>query len=273
VYHIDFAEFKKEWSGYNKGCTGFLVAVENFTNKLFAMPCKGKGTTEWVNAISAFVENTRDIRTIFSDRDSVATSEKFRENLLKKYGFSWYFLKKGHKAYLAERYIGFLKTKLAQILKYKKEKRWIGYLAAICAEYNQSKIEGTSYRRQAVNRANFSHFLSQFLKTAEPELTFNSFKAGPFENKDWNRRIFKFDLGDRVLLSRRATWDDEKEKLKAFTKVSTEGGFGKRIFTVGARQLRASKWQKSYVPVYSLSELGPSLHFYTNELKPAPFNF
>ena len=88
VYHIDFAEFKKEWSGYNKGCTGFLVAVENFTNKLFAMPCKGKGTTEWVNAISAFVENTRDIRTIFSDRDSVATSEKFRENLLKKYGFS-----------------------------------------------------------------------------------------------------------------------------------------------------------------------------------------
>ena len=273
VYHIDFAEFKKEWSGSNKGCTGFLVAVENFTNKLFAIPCRGKGTDEWYKAISEFVEKTRDIRTMYSDRDSVATSETFRENLLQKFGFQWYFLKKGHKAYLAERYIGFLKTKLSQILKHKGEKKWIGYLAAICSEYNQTKIEGTSYRRQAVNRINFSHFLSQLLKTPEPELTFNSFKAGPFENKDWNSRIFKFDLGDRVLLSRRATWDDDKEKLKVFTKISTEGGFGKRTFTVGGRQLHASKWQKSYVPVYSLNELGPSLHFYSNELKMAPLNF
>ena len=273
VYHIDFAEFKKEWSGSNKGCTGFLVAVENLTNKLFAMPCKGKGTAEWLAAISAFVEKTRDIRTIFSDLDSVATSESFRENLLQKYGFRWYFLKKGHKAYLAERYIGFLKTKLSQILKHKGGKRWIEYLSAICAEYNQTKIEGTSYRRQAVNRINFGHFLSQVLKTSEPELTFNSFKAGPFESADWNSRIFKFKLGDRVLLSRRATWDNEREKLKAFTKITMEGGFGKRVFTVGGRQLHASKWQKSYVPVYSLTELGPSLHFYANELKMAPLNF
>ena len=180
---------------------------------------------------------------------------------------------KGHKAFLAERYIGFLKTKLSQILKYKGGKYWIDYLTAITTEYNQTKIEGTSYRRQAVNRINFSHFLSQLLKTPEPELTFNSFKAGPFENADWNRRIFKFDLGDRVLLSRSATWDDEKEKKKAFTKISVEGGFGKRVFTVGGRQLRSSKWQKSYVPVFSLAELGPSLHFYANELKSAPIHF
>ena len=273
VYHIDFAEFKKEWAGSNKGCTGFLVAVENFTNKIFAEPCRGKGTSEWLAAINKFVEKTRDIRTIFSDRDSVATSMTFRENLLKKYGFSWYFLKKGHKAFLAERYIGFLKTKLSQILKYKGGKVWINYLPAICSEYNQTKIEGTSYRRQAVNRVNFSHFLSQLLKTSEPELTFNSFKAGPFENSDWNRRIFKFDLGDRVLLARSTTWDDESEKKKAFTKISVEGGYGKRVFTVGGRQLRASKWHKSYVPVYSLTELGPSLHFYANELKSAPIHF
>lgn len=273
VYHIDFAEFRKEWSGFNKGCTGFLVAVENFTNKIFASPCRGKGTAEWLKAISDFVEKTRDIRTIFSDRDSVATSMTFRENLLQKYGFRWYFLKKGHKAFLAERYIGFLKTKLSQILKHKNEKRWIDYLQAICSEYNQTKIEGTSYRRQAVNRVNFSHFLSQLLKTKEPELSFNSFKAGPFENENWNERIFKFRLGERVLLARRATWDDQSEKMKAFLKTSQEGGFGKRIFTIGGRQLRASKWQKSYVPVYSLNELGPSLHFYANELKAAPFNF
>jgi hypothetical protein len=40
VYNIDFDEFRKEWAGSNKGCTGFLVAVENFTNKLFAPDAK-----------------------------------------------------------------------------------------------------------------------------------------------------------------------------------------------------------------------------------------
>jgi hypothetical protein len=76
-----------------------------------------------------------------------------------------------------------------------------------------------------------------------------------------------------VLLARRATWDDQSEKQKIFTKTSVEGGYGKRVFTVGGRQLRASKMHKSYVQVYSLSELGPSLHFYSNELKPAPLHF
>ena len=161
----------------------------------------------------------------------------------------------------------------SQILEHKGGKKWIDFLTAITSEYNKSKIEGTSYRRQAVNKKNFNHFLSQLLKTPEPELTFNSFKAGPFENPEWNRKIFKFDLGQRVLLARRATWADGSEKLKAFTKISTEGGFGKRVYTVSGRQLHASKWQKSYVPVYSLNEVGPSLHFYTNDLKAAPLQF
>ncbi len=34
IYHIDYGEFHKEWAGSNSGHTGFLVAVENFTNKL-----------------------------------------------------------------------------------------------------------------------------------------------------------------------------------------------------------------------------------------------
>jgi hypothetical protein len=270
VYHIDFADFKNEWSGSNGGATGFLVAVENFTNKVFAIPCRGKGTEEWLQAIATFVEKTRDIRTIFSDRDSVATSINFRDKIIADYGIRWYFLKKGNKAYLAERYIGFLKTKLSQALGYKGGKKWIDFLPAICSEYNATKIEGTSYRRQAINRANFNHFLSQLLKTPEPELTFNSFKAGPFATADWNKRIFKFNLGDRVLLSRRANWADGAEKLKTFTKISTAGGFGAQVYTVGGRQLHSSKGGKSYVPVYSLNELGASLHFYTNELKPAP---
>jgi hypothetical protein len=116
---------------------------------------------------------------------------------------------------------------------------------------------------------NFDHFLQQFLKTSEPELAFNSFKAGPFATTAWNKKIFKFDLGQRVLVARRANW--KSEKVGVFTKISSVGGFGTTVYTVGGRQLRGSKGGQSYVPMYSINELGPSLHFYSHELKPAPF--
>ena len=269
MYHIDYGEFHKEWAGSNSGYTGFLVAVENFTNKLFVIPTQDKGTAEWYRSINTFVEKTRNVRTMFSDRDSVATSPNFRLEIMKKYGIRWFFLKKGHKAYLAERYIGFMKTKLSQALLHKGGKKWIQFVEPICEAYNAQKIEGTSYRRSGVLTQNFNHFLGQLLKTSEPELTFNSFKAGPFQNPIWNRKIFKYNLGQKVLISRRADWKSA-EKMKTFTKISAVGGFGKTAYTVGGRQLRGSKGGKSYVPMYSINELGPSLHFYTHELKPAP---
>jgi hypothetical protein len=270
VYHLDFGEFKKNWVTQNSGHTGFLVAVENFTNKLFAIPCKGKGTDEWLRAVATFVASTRNVRTIFSDRDSVATSAAFRDKIIKDYGVRWYFLKKGNKAFLAERYIGFLKTKLSQALLHKGGKNWVKFLEPICTEYNKEKIAGTSYTRRGVLRENFSHFLSQLLKTPEPELRFNSFKAGPFVNVEWNRKIFKFNLGQKVLLARRANWKEHDEKLTAFTKISSVGGFGSTVYTISGRQLRSNKNNNTYVPVYSLLELGPSLHFYVNELTAAP---
>lgn len=273
VYHIDYAEFHKHWAGSNKNATGFLIAVENFTNKIFAAPSRGKGTPEWLAAIASFVEKTRNVRVILSDRDSVAKSENFREKIIRNYGIMWDFLRKGNKAYLAERYVRFLKTKLSQVLDLKGGKNWSQYLPAICSEYNQSKIEGTSYRRQAINNYNFSHFLSQLLKTPEPELLFNSAKAGPFATDAWNKKIFKFNLGEKVLVARAANWADGTEQLRTFVRASTRGGFGKIVYTISGRQLRTTKHFKMYVPVYSLLELGPSLHFYTNELKAAPPTF
>jgi len=116
VYFIDYGEFHKNWAVLNKQKTGFLVAVENLTNRLFVSPCGNKSTTSWLQAIDAFVALTQNVRIIYSDRDAVATSKQFRKNLMDKYGIKWYFLTKGSKSYLAERYIGFVKTKLSQAL-------------------------------------------------------------------------------------------------------------------------------------------------------------
>ena len=121
VYFMDYAEYQKSWGWHNKGCTGFLLAVENVTNRLFVHPCKTKETASWEEAIEKFIELTRNVTTIFSDRDTVVTSRNFRARVMDKYNVNWYFLKKGSKAYLAERYIGFVKTKLSQALESRDE--------------------------------------------------------------------------------------------------------------------------------------------------------
>jgi hypothetical protein len=243
------------------------VAVENFTNRLFVEPCKGKGTNEWLRAIQQFVELTRNVKVIFSDRDSVATSTAFRDGIASKYKIEWNFLKKGNKSYLAERYIGLVKSRLSQTLNYRGGKKWIDLVPAFVDEYNKEKIDGTSYSRQSVSPANFLHFLGQLLRSDDPELGFNGFKVGPFVTERWNRKIFKFNLGDRVVVARAANWKDGDEKLGQFKKVSMLGGFGHKHYTISGRQLRSTKARDRYVEVYSLAEFGPSMHFYAPELK------
>ena len=278
MYHIDYGEFHKDWSWHNSGATGFLVAVENFTNRIFVLPTKGKGTKEWLNAVAKFVELTRDVRIIYTDRDSVATSPAFRSQIVDKYGIEWYFLKKGNKSYLAERYIGFVKTKLSQALEQASAaspdhpvvKKWETYVPDLCSEYNKQKVEGTSYKRQAVSRTNFDHFMGQLLGVSDPNLLYNGFAAGPFGHDSWNRKIFKFELGDKVLVARAANWKFPSEKLGSFGKVSVRGAFSEKPYTISGRQLRADKSRKSLIAVYSLAEFGSSLHFYSRELRPAP---
>lgn len=270
VYFMDYAEFHKSWAWHNSGMTGFLLAVENVTNRLFVSPCKTKDTSSWENAIENFVELTRNVSTIFSDRDSVATSNNFRLKIMKNHQINWFFLKKGSKAYLAERYIGFVKTKLSQALASRtvQTKNWIQFVQPLVNEYNNQKVEGTTYRRQTIDVTNFNEFLQQKLKTNDPEATFNGFKVGPFVNEKWNSLVFKYALGQHVLLARKANWSETAEKSGPFTKHSTVGGFGPKIYTISGRQLRQTKESnKNFVAVYSLEELGKNLNFYDAELR------
>lgn len=196
----------------------------------------------------------------------MASSKKFRQYLASKYGLSWFFLPKLSKAYLSERYIGFVKNRLSVAMKYHSSKRWIDYVPQLVKEYNTSKIEGTSYRRQAVNKDNFEHFLTQLLGTDQPELLFNSGVVSRFQTEAWNKLAFRFSLGQKVLLSKRAEWK-AKHKYHAFTKYSVEGGYSSKLYTISGMQLRKTKGLKDLVAVYSLSEYGPSMHFYEPELK------
>ena len=268
VYFIDYGEFNRDWKGSNGGSTGFIVAVENLTNKLWVEPTRGKDTTQWLQSIAKFVENSRDIKVIYSDRDAVATSKTFRDNISNKYNIRWYFLKKGNKSFLAERYIGFVKRKLGQALAGRPgQKRWVDYLKPLCEAYNSEIVSGTKFKRGAINRDNFDTFVGQLFGVADPSLErYNVFKAGPFEQESWNRAIFKFNLGDRVRLLRKANWKEGGEH-NAFAKASALGSFGHKTYTIAGRQLRANRNYTRMIPLYSLNEFGARhLHFYENEL-------
>jgi len=275
MFFIDYGEFKKEWSWHNGNCTGFLVAVENCTNKLFVLPTKGKNTQQWLNAIQSFVELTRDVRVLISDRDAVATSAKFRKEIQTKYKISWHFLRKGNKSYLAERAIRTVKTllSLALIKAESKQpgvqlKRWVDFVPTIVESYNGQRILNTSYTRRSVHRDNFNHFLAQLLKCkdSELELKFNNFKVSEFANTKWNDTVFKFRLGDRVRIHRKALWSNDEQRAGNFEKVSMKGAFSAKTFIVTGRQLRQTKLRNRLIPLYRLDGMGPYFNFYEDEL-------
>jgi hypothetical protein len=245
-WFIDYAEFRKDLAGSNKGCKGFLVAAENVTNRIFVMPTRAKATADWQTAIEQFLDLHREVRVIRSDRDSVATSASFRENMEKKFGIRWMFLVKGSKSYLAERFIRTVKTALSKMLEVTGEKNWVRFVDPIVRAHNEEKIEGTSYRRNRISGDNFLHFAAQLLKVRDPELSFNACRVGPFKQEAINNRIFKYKVGDRVLLAVEADW---KQKRSGFYKKSVGGSFsdpGKR-FTVTGRQLKIVKGRGGYV--------------------------
>jgi hypothetical protein len=294
VYYIDYAEFHKDWAGSNNGCTGFLVAVENLTNRLFVLPVKGKDTHQWELSVARFVSLSRQVSVIFSDRDSVATSETFRRKLADLYNLKWHFLTRGNKSFLAERYIGLVKTKLSQALLYADKqrfdqglppsRRWIDFVEPLVEAYNNQEIGQTGYKRRAVSRENFNDFVKRLMggrggsssSSSSPpdpnyDTRFNNFVVPEFaHHPDWNRRIFRLNLGQRVRVSRKVDWSDPANR-KSFQKTSTVGGFGNKIYTITGRQLRACKSFKKYVPVYQLSDMPNRLKgfcFYEKELVP-----
>jgi hypothetical protein len=286
VYFLDYAEFHKDWSWHNKGNTGFLVAVENITNRLFVIPCKGKATNQWEKAVETFIELVRNVRTIFTDRDAVATSPAFQKRIQELYNLKWYFLVKGSKSYLAERFIRFTKEKLSQALTLKDTKNWCQFVEPIVNEYNKEKIEGTSYSRGSISNDNFNHFLSQRFKinrnsqlkniklSDDPTLRINSSRIyNDFFTKSWNDSIFSFAPGDKVLIARRSDWKHNKQIAgNAFFKASHWGTFDDRVYTIASRQLRATHNFRGYVPMYALKDYEDNTNkggrlFYASELK------
>ena len=240
TWFIDYADFMPSLSGYNDKHNGFLLAVEHTTKKLFVLPVRNKSAISWALALRLLVGDPANVVTLLiSDRDSVATSAKFILEMRTKYHVRWFHLVKLSKSWLAEIHIRYMKRKLAQSMEQLNSKRWIDLVPQIVQHHNFELIGRTKYRRSAVTNANFQDFMAQLTGKEHPDLLYSSYRLPPFTNAAWNKRLFKFAIGDKVHVSYKADWRHATpESHSAFAKPSVKGSFSPAVYTISGRELR-----------------------------------
>lgn len=240
TWFIDYADFMPTLKGYNDRYNGFLLAVEHTTQKLFVFPVRNKSAISWALALRFLVGDPNNVVSLLiSDRDSVATSAKFIREMRTKYHVRWFHLVKLSKSWLAEIHIRYMKRKLAQTMQQLNTKRWIDLVPQIVQHHNFKPIGRTKYHRSSVTNANFQDFMAQLTGKPHPDLLYASYRLPPFSNATWNKRLFKFAIGDKVHVSFKADWRHATtESHSAFAKPSVKGSFSPKIYTISGRELR-----------------------------------
>jgi len=228
------------------------------TQKTCIKPVKNRKTDSWEKIIEYFLTQFFDrVRIVISDRETALISTHFRKKMKTRLGIDWHFMRGKHKAFLAERMIRHFKTKFSQALMANSTSRnWIQYIEPLMKHFNSQKRTGTTFVRSKIDENNFLQVLDQLHGTKDSSLLFNLIDIEHFPKRSLADKIFKFKLGDFVLIRR------GKEK-NAFSKPSMIGGFSETPFRVKRRLLKDSA-NLFLTPVYELEK--KKGYFYQNDL-------
>jgi hypothetical protein len=228
------------------------------------IPVSNKKSVSWERAITKMLEESfGDIRQVYSDRD-VATSESFRRGIFRTHGIRWSYLRAFNKAHLAENAIKYIRQKISLVQLSNPGADWRSYLDEIVRHYNSQPLPNTNVARSSVNRDNYLSKLSEIYKSTDPDLLFNVASGGNF-TPETERVLFRYKVGDTVLLNRKADYELHDGK---FTKWSQVGTYGKRVYRISALVLKSNA-SLFLVPTYRLEgKLG--LYYQENLLK-VPF--
>jgi hypothetical protein len=240
----DLGFFPNKIARFNKEKAAFFLAVECSTTKLFAIPISNKSMTSLKNAIDKMIELKYfpGLKTIVMDREAGILSEQMRKFLTEKYGIRVWYMKRRNKAYLAERYIKYVKTYLSKLMAIKNSKKWIDKLEPAINYINTLKSPGTSFPRNEVNQKNFNAFLKEKYNVAFPSLMKNLADTHVskllYERRErGGKKVFKFNLGDIIIISKKG----QGKLINSFKKPSIEGEFDKKPFKIIGRELRFGK--------------------------------
>ena len=272
---------KVDWSNYNYGYVGFILAVEVLSGKMSIFPVKSGQQEEWKNAVRYFLTDKEfgfpGARAILSDRDSSVTGKKFRQHIEKTYGVTWVYLVTTSKSAYAERGIRTAKTAFSMGLRAKiesgkggaadrKKFNWADMVPNFLRWYNAQPVPNTGVPRSKVTAENEDDVLTAKMKAVDATVFSNTrqldeLALGSEENI---ARAFKFNVGDRVVLARDADFDarisetpgkdDRKKRKDIFEKRSVYGSYSDKIHVVSERMLKSARDQ-TLLPVYRLKDM------------------
>lgn len=252
---VDLAFYRTEWKGYNNNMVGFVIGVEASTQQLAAVPVRSKKSSEWQRALLAIADESviDGVRSVVSDQEPAIVSRNFRAEMMKKRGVRFFFLYRKEKSYLAEAMIRWLKTSLSKVSEERKSsggnhKRWIDVVPNVVASFNARKARNTKYMRKDIDRNNYFEFLSKVFKVADATLLLNSptIDAKDLFSKKWTNRFFSYSMGERVLVSKRASGLYKADQ--KFPKPSVHGSYLDDVFQVCRRVLKKNRDNTILVP-------------------------
>jgi hypothetical protein len=235
----DFGFFHPEWKRENNGYIGFLLIVESLTKLLYACPLRDRTKASYekcyLDAIQ--VSALRKIRVIISDREGSMLSKSFQNTLLEKYDIKIHFLYNHSKSYLAELYLGKVKTWLSMALSMRKSRTWYTLLPNVIKNHNSQFIKGTRLRRNMVGPHNYLEALGQIHNIPDPAALFNSsdIDQSAIKTPAWRRKLWKFAIGDECLLSVHSNF---YLKNKIFFKRSLKGSWTDKVYVITRALLR-----------------------------------
>lgn len=124
------------------------------------------------------------------------------------------------KAYMAERMLKFVRTRVMQVLGRDGRKDWLAVALAVVKEYNSRMVRPTSFRRSEIDVRNYDQFMKEkYGLDSDIHMTQN---LSSLDSRSlpaaWARRLWLYKDGERVLLSRRADYRSKNPFHKASEK-------------------------------------------------------
>lgn len=238
---IDFCFYKQDLKWHNKNYIGFLMVVGVNTKKFWAVPMKSRKMHEFETALEEICLGNvfPSITNVISDRESAIFSQKFQAKMKKKYNIKFQFLHRMNKAYPAENAIRHVKEHLSILLDSKDSKRWIDLLPTVINSHNTKELNNTKYTPNKIDDTNFLDYLSKskkikYLKRKKKRVkrvkditmlfNTNSYSFDNLPKGKWRKKTFKFDIGDKVLISFKSLYGS-----KLIQKPSVEGTYSKNL--------------------------------------------
>ena len=139
---------------------------------------------------------------------------------------------------------------MSTIMRARENHVWHDLPDTLCSQINAQVIRGTNIVRSSVTKKNYIVLLQQLYSSSEPTLLFNISSYSNFP-PPIARHVWKFEIGDSVLLARKVDWTLKQDEKSMFLKQSVIGSYGRTVFRIFLRKLKAAS-NFFLTPVYSI---------------------